>query len=353
MDASIVSFIGQLDKSEIYKDARALYYKSKRNNARKAELSSVTLSYLEFGADNTFPLIWAHGSCLTSYEILNVQEGLVAAGYRVIAIDYRGHGETEGDFTASNTSLYHVADDIAELMAYLGLQKAVVGGFSKGGWVAAAFYDTYPDKVLGLLLEDGGSFSHLRLKEELEQGVVRSGLKDFPVEAEQRLYHPDSYYKHRVDGVKVALELFAPVLRQYQAVEFIALLISLFKKNSSGNWTFHCKNNALMGEIDRSGNGIGYYSRLPIMQQSQELMLPLIIFRNLNIPLHIIDPVSSTTELPVAHQNKELADMHPDLVTHEKYLYDYSPHGAHLQRPDRFVSSAVQLLGNIRAVNYV
>jgi alpha-beta hydrolase superfamily lysophospholipase len=40
------------------------------------------------------PLIWAHGSASTGYEIRSVAPRLVAAGCRVIAVDYRGHGLT-------------------------------------------------------------------------------------------------------------------------------------------------------------------------------------------------------------------------------------------------------------------
>ena len=37
---------------------------------------------------------------------------------------------------------------------------AVFGGASKGGFVAAAVYDHYPNRVLGLLMADGGTWSN-------------------------------------------------------------------------------------------------------------------------------------------------------------------------------------------------
>ena len=89
------------------------------------------------------------------------------------------------------------------------------------------------------------------------------------------------------------------------------------------------------------------FSRLTLLQQSQELMLPVVIFRNLNIPVHIIDPVSPTDWMDVRHQNKELQEQHPDWIVHEVYDYEHSPHAAHLKRPDRFVKSAKALLERV------
>lgn len=346
MQDEFIQFLKGFEASDTYRESLQLYARTEQVNRRTVDLGAIKLAYLEFGDSDAVPLIWAHGSCLTAYEIINVQAGLVQAGYRVIAIDYRGHGKTEGDFNCHNTSLYHIADDIAQLMDFLGLDKAVIGGLSKGGWIATAFYDAYPNKVMGLLLEDGGSFSHLRLMEELATGEVVSGFTDLPEDAlaaEQALYAPSAQFASRIDGVKLALKMFAPLLKAYDSVGFITLLLSMFKQQGSV-WLFHCKNNALMGSVNRSPDAPTLYSKLPIMQQTQVLMLPQVIFRNLHVPVHIIDPVSPTTELPVEHQNKELAAIHPALITHERYKYDYSPHGAHLQRPKRFIQSAAALM---------
>ena len=154
---------------------------------------------------------------LTAFEIIGVQSGLVEAGYRVIAIDYRGHGKTQGSFNASNTSLYHIADDIAQLMNYLEIDKAVVGGLSKGGWIATAFYDAYPNKVLGLLLEDGGSFSHLRLEEELASGIVKTDSEAFCSDLVVPFFDPSTTYAEQIEGVKAALKLFSSALKAYQS----------------------------------------------------------------------------------------------------------------------------------------
>ena len=138
----------------LYKSGLMLYEKTQRENRHYVQVNDIRMAYLDFGPQDNIPLIWVHGSLSSSYEILSVKDGLVKAGYRLIAIDIRGFGETKINITKFNTSLHHVADDIAVLMDHLHFPKAVIGGYSKGAWVATAFYDTYPDRTLGLLLEE-------------------------------------------------------------------------------------------------------------------------------------------------------------------------------------------------------
>lgn len=338
----------------LYKDSYELFKKIERENARVITVNGISMGYLDFGPIDAMPLIWAHGSTSTSYEIANVQAGLVAAGYRVIAIDYRGHGKTQCDITDGNTSLYHIADDIAALMDNLGIEKAVLGGLSKGGWVAAAFYDTYPHRTLGLLLEHGGSFSSLRWKEDIQLGVVKAGILPYPTELYEKLVDQSVVYPTLLDAVKVALEPFGLFLTHVLTPEIMSTYMAMFTQSGEERWIYHCNIFELMcdeGERERKKFNVRHtphYSRLAIMQQSQELMIPQVVFRNLSIPMHIIDPVSPDHCLYVRHQHAELQAQHPDWITHEVYEYDHSPHEAHFERPERFIQSASALLARVR-----
>ena len=344
---------------ELYHQAVALYDKVELEHAHIAEVNGIRMGYLDFGPADGIPLIWAHGSGGTGYEILVVQEGLVAAGYRVISIDYRGHGKTQIDVTPYNTSLYHIADDIAALMDHLGIDKAVVGGLSKGGRVASAFYDAYSARVLGLLLEDGGSWSSIRLIEDIQLGVIpEPPASPTPAEACQRLFTATARFQTRLDGLAAAWAVYShsisPSRQQQLGADFFATLLSVIQLQDDGSWAHHCDVHGLMcgDESGRAEDGrttqAPFYSRLPIMQQSQELMIPSVIFRNLAVPVHIIDPVSPTDWLPVRHLNEELQAQHPDWIVHEVYDYEHSPHAAHIERPERFIESAEALLARVK-----
>ncbi len=72
--------------------------------------------------------------------------------YRLIALDWRGFGESEITDTISTMELF--ADDLAGLMDSLGIQQAVLCGLSMGGYAAFAFLGKYPQRISALILAD-------------------------------------------------------------------------------------------------------------------------------------------------------------------------------------------------------
>lgn len=72
--------------------------------------------------------------------------------YRLIALDWRGFGESEITGTISTMELF--ADDVAALMDSLGMQQSVLCGLSMGGYASFAFLRKYPERVNGLILAD-------------------------------------------------------------------------------------------------------------------------------------------------------------------------------------------------------
>lgn len=348
------SFFETTEGKKLYQQSIDLYNQIERDHAHTIELpDGVTMGYLDFGEPSAMPLVWCHGSSYTSYEIVNVQAALVTAGYRVIAIDYRGHGKTQIADFSKNTSLYHIADDIRFLLNALGISAAVIGGLSKGAWIAAAFYHSYPSQVLGLLLEDGGSWSNLRLLEELQLGEVQAGEPPYPLSKYENLCDTSIIYSDRLAALRVAFGLYSECITVRPTAEYLVHLLAMFYQTHEGRWRYHCdvlqlmadKNSQVSKKIDKGFPR--FYSQVPLMQLSQELMIPAVIFRNLSVPLHIIDPVSPTDYLDVYQQNAELQAQHPEWIVHETYDYSHSPHEAHLQRPDRFIESATALMSRI------
>jgi pimeloyl-ACP methyl ester carboxylesterase len=72
--------------------------------------------------------------------------------YRLVALDWRGFGESEISSPISTMELF--ADDVAALMDSLGIQQAVLCGLSMGGYASFAFLRKYPERVCGLILAD-------------------------------------------------------------------------------------------------------------------------------------------------------------------------------------------------------
>ena len=107
------------------------------------------LAYREVGTGQ--PLVLLHAFPLSSAMWLEQREGL---GHlcRVITPDQRGFGGS--DLGDDAPSLDACADDVAELLDRLDLDRVVLGGLSMGGYVAMAFLRRHPDRVAALVLAD-------------------------------------------------------------------------------------------------------------------------------------------------------------------------------------------------------
>jgi 3-oxoadipate enol-lactonase len=77
---------------------------------------------------------------------------LLAAGYRVLRLDMRGHGGSDavvGDYTMSQ-----LADDAAEALDFLGIARVHLIGLSIGGMLGQAFAIKYGQRLLSAMLCD-------------------------------------------------------------------------------------------------------------------------------------------------------------------------------------------------------
>ena len=82
----------------------------------------------------------------------DAQVEALAATHRVVRFDARGFGGSAG--SAGPLTMERIADDGAALLDHLGIDKAVVGGCSMGGYAAFAFVRRHPQRLAGLVLQD-------------------------------------------------------------------------------------------------------------------------------------------------------------------------------------------------------
>ncbi len=113
------------------------------------------ISYTDVGHGRPIVLIHAFPTDnrlfeLTSREIETVNDSKV---FRIISIDLSGFGNSS--LITENGEAITMSDyasELNELLAFLKIQSAVIGGESMGGYVALAFLDKFPNKVEGLIL---------------------------------------------------------------------------------------------------------------------------------------------------------------------------------------------------------
>ncbi len=97
------------------------------------------------------PLMLLHGWMATADMNWAAAYGdLIEAGYRVLAIDHRGHGR--GLRAVVPFRLSDCAADAAAVLRQLGLAPAVVVGYSMGGAIAQLVAHEHPDVCQGVVL---------------------------------------------------------------------------------------------------------------------------------------------------------------------------------------------------------
>lgn len=249
----------------LFDQAKSKYEAYEREHGGWVQTKNMRMHYLQWKNPTGIPLVWAHGTFSSAYEMAPVAEQLVKAGYRLIAIDYYGHGKTP--IPKHEVSIYHVADDIAALMDSLGIDKAV--------------YDSIKDDPT---LDTTDTNYHLGVLAQLSQGedkqwAVCRGLSKWLME--------DSY----------------------------ANIVNVVRRPSTTSF----------------------------FQWSTWSLIPKVVFRNLDVPILILDANDSFL---ATDQDQELQRMFPKLVTHR--IYEDTGHAVHLERPAWFVRDATAFLEQVR-----
>jgi 3-oxoadipate enol-lactonase len=97
------------------------------------------------------PLILSHGF-LMDREMFAPQLDGLAPEFRVITWDQRGFGETE--FDGQPFTYWDSARDCLVLLNHLGIDRAVLGGMSQGGFLSLRAALLAPERVRALVLID-------------------------------------------------------------------------------------------------------------------------------------------------------------------------------------------------------
>lgn len=97
------------------------------------------------------PVVLLHGWTVTAdLNFSALYAPLADAGFRVVALDHRGHGG--GIRSEERFSLEDCADDVAALADVLGLATFVPLGYSMGGTIAQLVWKRHRSRVSGLVL---------------------------------------------------------------------------------------------------------------------------------------------------------------------------------------------------------
>ncbi|TXH03568.1 MAG: alpha/beta hydrolase [Nevskiaceae bacterium] len=143
-----------------------------------AKINGQAIRYEDSGGSGPV-VVFSHG-LLMDGSMFAPQVATLRTRYRVVTWDERGHGGTND--AAAPFSYYDSANDLVALLDHLGIDRAVFGGMSQGGYLSLRAALRHPQRVRALILIDTQARPEdpatLPLYTQLVQNWAANGLDD-------------------------------------------------------------------------------------------------------------------------------------------------------------------------------
>jgi len=135
-------------------------------------VGGLTFHYVTWGQESAPPLVLLHG--LTGHaRSWDALAGELSTDLRVIALDQRGHGDSDrapdGDYRVAT-----MAGDVAGFVDALGLERFALLGLSMGGRVGIAYAGGHAARIERFCIVDIGPEIHLPGMERIRQMMADS-----------------------------------------------------------------------------------------------------------------------------------------------------------------------------------
>jgi len=117
----------------------------------------VDLAYERHGEGPAIVLVHGFGSSrLQNWKSTGWYGGLTAAGFSVVAMDCRGHGESGKPHDERAYGHDRMAEDVLAVMDASDLERALILGYSMGGFIGLRLLAAHPGRVLKLAVAGVG-----------------------------------------------------------------------------------------------------------------------------------------------------------------------------------------------------
>jgi 3-oxoadipate enol-lactonase len=189
-----------------------------------AEVNGAKVYYETAGEGNDKAVVFLHAG-VADRRMWDSQFDVFAEKYRVVRYDHRSYGKTEGP-----EGEYSPVQELAGLLAYLGIEKTALVGCSIGGGAAINFTLTHPEKVWALVLSGpalgGFDYAGSEQEERLEtlfSEALEAGDLATAAEADMELW---------LDGHRPKGSVGGPIREQMRD-----MLLNAFNKNQDVSFT--------------------------------------------------------------------------------------------------------------------
>ncbi len=96
-------------------------------------------------------VVMSHGFPELGYSWRHQFDPLIAAGFRAIAPDQRGYGDSDAPEPIESYDIHHLCGDLVGLLDALGIDRAIFVGHDWGGFVVWAMPYLHPERVAGVV----------------------------------------------------------------------------------------------------------------------------------------------------------------------------------------------------------
>lgn len=134
-------------------------------------VDNLMLHYLEWEGGDEPPMLLLHGATGHAH-LWDAFAPAFTDSYRVIALDQRGHGESQWAAPPAYRAEDYVKD-LTEFIDSLGLEDVTLVGHSMGALHATIYAGTYPDRVRHLVFIDIEACPQLKWRDYLRQAGQR------------------------------------------------------------------------------------------------------------------------------------------------------------------------------------
>lgn len=153
---------------------------------RYADVNGIRMHYIDEGEGPLVILL--HGFPFLWYLWRHQIKVLAAAGYRVVAPDQRGYGQTDAPDVADEYDMTYLVGDVVGLVKAVGAESAILVGHDFGSWVGYNCLAMRPDLFRGLFMMCSPSSPRPAISPV-------EGFKNFPADLEfyqEYFSRPDS-----------------------------------------------------------------------------------------------------------------------------------------------------------------
>ncbi|MFZ1080829.1 MAG: alpha/beta fold hydrolase [Candidatus Kryptoniota bacterium] len=181
------------------------------------------LSHTTFGENKNKAVVFIHGFPFDK-SMWDEQCELLSKDHFVVAFDLRGHGESE---TGSGQYLVEfIVDDLFNVMEEAGLNAAVVGGLSIGGYAALRAVERKPSRISGLILcntKSAADTNAAKLNRANQIKMILAGQKSqFAEDMARVLFAPESFEKN-----ETAVNKIISIMKSTNETALVGTLIAL------------------------------------------------------------------------------------------------------------------------------